>query len=76
LSLSLTKKINIVTLMLFICVNLLSIFICYNWLLSVLDLFLCLLTIAISFYAFVVTQWFLSCLYYTSFMYLAWNQYV
>jgi len=57
------KKINFVMLMLFICVNLLSVFICYNCSLSVLDLFLCLLTIAISFYAFVVTQRFLSCLY-------------
>jgi len=50
-------------LMLFISINLLYIFICYNCLLFVLDLFLCLPTIAISFYAFVITQWFLSCLY-------------
>ena len=57
------KKINIVMLMLFICVNLLSVFTCYNCLLSVLDLFFCLLTIAISFYAFVITPWFLSRLY-------------
>ena len=49
LSLSLTKKkINIVMLMLFKCTNLLS----------ALDLFLCFLTIAITFCAFVVTQWF------------------
>jgi hypothetical protein len=45
-------------LMLFICVKLLSVFICCNCLLSVFDLFLCLLTIAISFYVFVITQWF------------------
>ena len=49
--------------MLFICLKLLSVFICYNYSLFVLDLFLCLLTITISFYAFVITQWFLSCLY-------------
>ena len=47
-----SKKINIVMLMLFTCINFLSVFIC---LLSVLDLFLCLVTIAISFYAFVIT---------------------
>ena len=56
LSLSLTKKNNIVMLMLFTCINLLS----------VLDLFLCLLHIFISFCAFVVTQW----------HYLTWNQFV
>ena len=50
-------------LMFFICVNLLSVSICYNCSLSVHDLFLCLLTIAISFYAFVIAQCFLSCLY-------------
>jgi hypothetical protein len=44
--------------MLFMCVKFLSVFICYNCLESVSDLFLCLLIIAISFYAFVVTQWF------------------
>jgi len=76
LSQSLTKKINIVMLMLFIRINLLSVFICYNYSLSVLELFLCLLTIAISFYAFVITQRFLSCLYQTSFMYWIWNQFV
>jgi len=41
--------------MLFICINLLSVFISYNCSLSVLDLFLFLLTIAIYFYAFVLS---------------------
>ena len=39
--------------------KLLSVFICYNRSLSVFDMFLCLLTITISFYAFVITQRFL-----------------
>ena len=47
------KKINIM-LMIFICKNLLPLYICC----SVLDLFLYLLTTAISSCAFVVTQWF------------------
>ena len=38
-------------LMFFICLKLLSVVICYNCLLFVFDLFLCLLTVAISFYA-------------------------
>ena len=45
------KTKNTVMLMLFICVNLLSVFICYNCSLFVFDLFLRLLTITMSFYA-------------------------
>jgi hypothetical protein len=52
------KKINIVMLMLFICLKLLSVFVCCNCSLSVFGLFLCLLTTAVSFNACVVTQWF------------------
>ena len=58
-----SHKTNIAKLLLFICVNLLSVFICYSCSLSVLDLFLCLLTIAIYFCAFVVTKQFVSGMY-------------